>query len=618
MGIRPVVEKKREVFADLHGHPIVNRVLQNRGVQSIDEIEYSLQKLLHYKSMKGLDVAPLLIEKAILEDRQIVILGDFDCDGATSTAIITEGLWSLGAKKVHYMVPHRVRHGYGLSPKVVEEFKRYKPGLLITVDNGISAFDGVDAVREHLPDCDILITDHHLESDRGQPNADCIVNPNQTGCEFPSKSIAGCGVAFYTVAATRAHMEASGALKKLGIQKPCMKPLLDILSLGTVADVVPLDINNRNMVDAGLKRINQGYVRPGLRALLEKKQKQIGKIESSDFGFAVGPCLNAAGRLEDMTIGIQCLLARDTHIAEQLAIQLVELNERRKSIEKEMKGQAEFEMEVSEAEYGHVVYNPDWHEGVVGIVASRIKDAVNRPTICMCNTQDANFIQAEIDEKLSIGASPEDLAKQYEALENACIKGSARSVDGIHVKFLLDRIAQKHDYIFAGYGGHAMAAGLSIVKKHLPEFQRLFDQYCQEAMTAEILEGKFEVDVREIDARYLTLENAMIFKALTPWGQKFEEPTFSGTFDVVSKKPVGDGSHLKLVLRKDGVVFDAIAFNVVRDGVDPVGEVVEVVFKLSMNEFRGRVSMQLMVDFIQTINNTVGVHEDEFWTAEAV
>lgn len=616
--LRPVVERQKKTHAVVHPHPVVNRVLQNRGVSAPDEIEYSLGKLLDYRTMKGIDIAARLIEDAIMMNHQIVILGDFDCDGATSTTIMTEGLLSLGAKKVHFMVPHRMKHGYGLTPKVVEEFKNKDPRLLITVDNGIAAFDGVDAVRKELPDCKILVTDHHLESDRGQPDADCIVDPCQAGCDFPSKSIAGCGVAFYTIMAARARMDSNNSFSKLGINKPSLAPLLDVLALGTVADVVPLDMNNRNIVDAGLRMINRGLVRPGLRAVLEKKKKTIGKIEASDFGFAAGPCLNAAGRLEDMTLGIKCLLAKDEHEARSLAHNLVDLNEKRKSIEKDMKDQAEFEIETSQAEFGHVVYNPDWHEGVVGIVASRVKDATNRPAICMTNTEGANEVLSRIREKEALGASEAEIKDLYDELDDSYIKGSARSVEGIHVKHLLDRIAKKHDEIFVGYGGHSMAAGLTIVKKHLGKFQKVFDEFVKEEMTEEILEGKLEVDIKEIGAEHLTLDNARLFKSVTPWGQKFEEPTFSGTFDVVSKKPVGNGDHLKLVLRKDGVNFDAIAFNVVKNGVDPVGDIVEVVFKMSINEFRGKVSMQLMVDFIQTTNKTEEVSEDEFWTAEAV
>lgn len=614
---RPIVEKRPQTAGAIHPNPLLNRIFQNRGLSTPDDIQYGLNKLLDYSSMMGLDQASSLISEAILSGHTIMILGDFDCDGATSTSIMAEGLASLGARRVEFMVPHRMKHGYGLTPKVVEDFKEKNPQLLITVDNGIAAFDGVNAVRKELPDCKILVTDHHLASDSGLPDADCIVDPCQPGCSFPSKNIAGCGVAFYTVMATRAYMEDQNHFQSLGIEKPSLAPLLDILALGTVADVVPLDQNNRVIVDAGLRMINKGLVRPGLRAILEEKKKVIGKIQASDFGFAAGPCLNAAGRLEDMTLGIKCLLSKNPQESQMLAKELVELNDKRKSIEHDMKEEAEYQLERSPFEYGHVIYNPEWHEGVVGIVASRVKDATNRPAICMTNTETANEILDIIKEKESLGADHNEVAALYEKLGDAPIKGSARSVDGIHVKHLIDKISKKHSYIFLGYGGHAMAAGLSIYRKHLEEFQVLFDKYVKEHMTDEILAGKIEVDVSDLPPQHMTLDNAILFKNATPWGQKFEEPVFSGTFHVLEKKIVG-AKHLKMKLVKDSAVFDGIAFNVVKDGVDPFNDIVDVVYKLSINEFRGRVSLQLMVDFMQNTEQTNEENDNEFWSREAV
>lgn len=600
---RVIVERERKSDFVAHHNPVLARTLQNRGVSDASELNYSLKDLIHFKYMKGTSEGAKLIFEAIKNDHRIMILGDFDCDGATSTAIMVEGLRLLGAKKVDFMVPSRTKHGYGLSPKVAQEFVSYDPQLLITVDNGISAFEGVDAVRSLFPECKILITDHHLPSDKGNPNADAIINPSQKGCPFPSKSIAGCGVAFYTMLAARSEMHTAGYFTSMGMDYPDLKSLLDILALGTVADVVPLDKNNRLLVAVGLRRINAGQVRPGMRSILEQKKKVIGKIVSQDFGFAAGPCINAAGRLEDMSIGIRCLLSEGDELPIRYAEELVSLNEKRKSIENDMKDEAVKALEGSNFKSANVVFNPSWHEGVVGIVASRIKEMTNRPAICMTNTEERSEYQSLLDEAIARGESEDVIIAMRAHLAELPIKGSVRSVEGVHIKHLIDSIHKEHDYILLGYGGHAMAAGLNIKARYLEEFRFLFDSYVAEHLPKEVLDGHVYVDIKNVDSRELTLELAEQISSLTPWGQHFEEPVFSGVFEVTNHR-ILQNKHLKLDLRSQGRNFEAIAFNVYsgkeEDAVYSFGDSVEIVFKVSVNEFRGNRKLNLMISQIIT------------------
>lgn len=603
MKLKPIVEATQKSTSHIHSNPVLNRVYQNRGLLSSDEIDYPLKNLLKPDGMKGMDKATDIILNHILSDSKIIIVGDYDCDGATATTIAVEGLTLLGAKNVSFMVPDRIKHGYGLSPEIVRLVGEQSPDLIITVDNGIASFAGCEAVKQLEKTCQIVVTDHHLASDNGLPDADAIVNPNQPGCNFKSKNIAGCGVIFYVVMALRAKMRERGIFEKLGMSEPSMTGLLDVLALGTVADVVTLDYNNRILVTHGLKLINLGLCRPGIKAVLELKKRQIGNIVSSDMGFSAGPCFNAAGRLDDMRLGIKCMLEKDEGRALEYAETLFELNQQRKELSAEMETEAVRilkEYKIDESLYGVSLHEPSWHEGVIGILASRIKERLNRPVIIFTDTHQTSEARAALQDAISRGA-PEMELRDLETLLGDCdIKGSARSLPGIHLKHVLDHINKTDPAILSKFGGHAMAAGLSLKYRHYEAFQREFDKLVRLDLSEEMLLGKLEVDIKNIDPALITLETAELLKVSGPWGQNFTQPVFSQEFTVESHRILGE-KHLKMTVKPTGsdMVFDAICFNCIENNVLPFNGKFESVFSMDVNEWRGRKSLQLMLHCIQ-------------------
>ncbi len=602
--LKPIIERKPQVEAYLHHHPVINRVLQNRGVSAIDEMEYSLSKLVDPWLMKNMEDACKLLHQELLAGSKVVIVGDFDCDGATSTSIAVEGLKALGFKDVHFIIPDRVIHGYGLTPSIVKLAAELEPDLIVTVDNGIASFDGARAVAELERPCKLLITDHHLPADGGQlPTADCIINPNQTGCPFPSKDLAGCGVMFYTIMAFRGYLRKVGYFEQMGIDQPNIMPLIDLVALGTVADVVPLDFNNRILVDAGIKRIRAGHGRHGIMAILEVANKNPAKLVASDFGFAVGPRINAAGRLEDMTQGINCLLSLDYDEALEMATRLDDLNKQRRDIEADHVFDANMlidQFKLRERK-GVVIHDPSWHPGVVGIVASRIKERINRPIICMTDAGSAQE-QRPIYERIASEGDAKATAEAYQLLLESEVKGSARSIEGVHLKHVLDHISKKHPEILTKFGGHAMAAGLSLKFKDLERFKQLFDEEIALGVTDEMLLGSIEVDIKNVGPEALSLELAREIREMGPWGQKFPEPTLHGRFKVINTRVLKE-KHLKLTvsLEDDPLKkFDAICFNCIEDGELPIGDSFEAAFVLDINEYPpGNEKLQLMLREIQ-------------------
>lgn len=579
---KKVREKKAAVHSTVHPDPLLNKIYQNRGVESSKELSYGLSNLLPPWTMKDIDRAVDKIIEHIHKGSNILIVGDYDCDGATSTTIAIEGLYLCGATQVDFVVPDRALHGYGISIPLVEDIQSLKvvdkiPDLIITVDNGISAFDGAVAVKELLPSCDLVITDHHLADAKGAlPIAEAIVNPNRIDCQFESKNIAGCGVIFYVIMALRSKMDSGGDFTKLGLNKPDLRGLLDVLALGTVADVVTLDYNNRIIVATGIGRINRGLVRPGIKALLEVGSRKLGEIVASDMGFAVGPRINAAGRMSDMSIGIRCLLAKEEQEANEIARELDYLNRQRREVEQEMVADANVNPEFDDTKFGVTILGNDWHEGVVGIVSARIKEKLNRPVICFTQTEPHNG--------------------------RGVVKGSARSVKGIHLKHILVEIHSINPNIMIKFGGHAMAAGLSIYEEHYGEFSRLFNERVEASITQDILDGLTEVDIEDMPEEFIRIDKAKLLESSGPWGQNFEEPVFAGTFDVISDKPLQD-KHLRLELQKGSARVTGIWFNCIDESYseNPYRGKVKAVFSLAVNRFRGNETAQLMIKHVEMI-----------------
>jgi len=552
---------------------LLQKIYQHRNINEFSDTEKSLEKLLPYHKLADIEKSSNLLYKHLLSQSSITIIGDFDADGATSTTVAIKCLKMLGAQNVNFLVPDRFKYGYGLTPEIVEAAnEKYSPQLIVTVDNGISSIEGVKKAK----DCniDVLVTDHHLAGNT-LPEADAIVNPNQPDDEFESKNLAGVGVIFYVMLALRNKLKALDWFEKNQINPPNLGSVLDIIALGTVADVVPLDLNNRILVNQGLKRVRVGHACVGIKALIEVSGRNEQSLVASDFGFALGPRLNAAGRLEDMGIGINCLLSENIQQARAYAKQLDALNKERREIEGQMQEKAlktldnlKFDDQVP---MGMCMYDPDWHQGVIGILASRIKDKLHRPVII--------FAQGD----------------------NGEIKGSARSIPGIHIRDTLDSIATQHPQLIKKFGGHAMAAGLSIEENAFTQFAKEFTTEIERTISEEDLQQIILSD-GELSDNDLTLDMAQVLKNAEPWGQAFPEPKFDGIFFVRERRVVGE-KHLKLQLQPQNSQkwFDAIAFNILSDRNDMAFEVntlVEVVYKLDVNEFRGNRSLQLMLDYI--------------------
>ena len=547
---------------------LLTRLYAARGVQSQAELDKSLARLIPYQQLKGIDAAVDLLVVALEQRQRILIVGVFDADGATASTVGMLGLRLLGAAHVDYLVPNRFEYGYGLTPEIVEVALTRTPQLLITVDNGISSIEGVAAAKK--AGLSVLVTDHHLPGNE-LPAADAIVNPNQPGCDFPSKALAGVGVIFYVLIALRARLNSLGWYQNS--KAPNIAELLDLVALGSVADVVPLDANNRILVHQGLERIRAGRARPGLKAILEVAKRDPSKITSTDLGFILGPRLNAAGRLDDMSLGIECLLTDDANAAREMAAQLDEMNQDRKSIEQGMQREALAQLKdltIDSMPFGLCLFDPEWHQGVIGILASRLKEKYFRPTFAFADAGDG------------------------------MLKGSGRSVPGFHIRDALSVVAAQHPDLISKYGGHAMAAGLTLPEANFPLFCEAFDAEVRRQLREEDLTGRMLSD-GSLAVEEFHLELARALRNAGPWGQHFPEPLFHGVFQLVEQRIVGE-RHLKVVLKTEcgSVKLDGIAFGIDRDvWPNPTIRWVELAYKLDLNEFRGNETVQLMIAHIE-------------------
>lgn len=571
-----MIEIKRRPEADISGFSDaiparLKRIYASRGITHDGELERGAKGLLSYNQLHGMAQAVDLLEQALRNNQRIIIVGDFDADGATSSALSVLAFKMLGCKNVDYLVPNRFDDGYGLSPEVVDQALAKGVEVIMTVDNGVSSLSGVAYAKEK--GLTVVVTDHHLPGDI-LPNADAIVNPNLNECGFPSKALCGVGVAFYLMLALRAQLRATDWFTQQNIPEPNLAELLDLVALGTVADVVALDGNNRILVHQGLQRIRAGRCRPGIQALIEVANRDPQKIVTSDLGFALGPRINAAGRLDDMAFGVELLLCDNIQSARRMATELDGLNQTRKEIEQGMKEEAlaiceRLKFSANDMPYGLVLFQKDWHQGVIGILASRIKEKFHRPVICFADAG------------------------------NEQIKGSCRSIPGLHMRDVLDLIDTQNPGMIAKFGGHAMAAGLTIDTKQLDAFSRAFDQAVRNELGEDELKGVLLTD-GELEANEFNLDTAEMLRAGGPWGQQFPEPTFDGTFRLLHQKLVG-GKHLKMMVEPlhGGSVIDAIAFNVdLKRWPDASVQQVELVYRLDINEFRGNRSVQLMIEHL--------------------
>lgn len=552
-------------------HPVLQKIYSNRGITDAIELDCGVKRLTNYQNLKGIEQAVRVISTAMQRNAKITIVGDFDADGATSTALCLLALTEMGARHVDHLVPNRFEFGYGLSPEIVDIAAQQGTDVIITVDNGISCLQGVAHAKSL--GMEVVITDHHLPAEQ-LPNADAIVNPNQPDCPFPSKMLAGVGVAFYVMLALRADLHASGWFEQQQISIPNLANYLDLVAVGTVADVVPLDNNNRILVHQGLQRIRAGKCRPGITAMLAVANRDHNTLSAVDLGFVIGPRLNAAGRLDDMSLGIACLLANAQSHARNLAVELDRLNQERKSIEHSMQQEAlakvnQLNMDESSLPNGIVLYQDDFHAGVIGIVAGRLKERFHRPTIVFAEeSQDT-------------------------------IKGSARSIQGVHIRDALELVNTRFPGLIIKFGGHAMAAGLSINKADYSAFVDAFNVALAQWQETIGQSGSTLTDGALPDDCF-NLEFANQLRQAGPWGQGFEEPVFDDVFALVDQRIVGE-KHLKMVLQTEqGELIDAIAFNVdVEKWPNLSARNVHVAYKLDINHFRGKSTLQLLVHTIK-------------------
>ena len=547
--------------------PALKQIYANRGVDRLDDITLPLSQLAPPSALKGAQAAAEMLADAIEFHASVVIVGDFDADGATSCALAVSLLKQMGLEEVTYLVPNRFEFGYGLTPEIVGIAAQYQPDVLVTVDNGIASIDGVMAAQ--MLGMSVIITDHHLPGDT-LPEADIIVNPNQPGCPFPSKALAGVGVMFYVLTALRAELRGRGWFESMGIDIPNLADALDLVALGTVADVVPLDKNNRTLVAAGLARMRSGRARPGIEALFEVAGRDISQVSSTDLGFVAGPRLNAAGRLDDMSVGIECLLAESSASARILATQLNDFNKERKEIERTMQTDAmtlleKGDLSVGDEDFALSLFREDWHQGVVGILASRIRERFHRPTIVFAQSGDGE------------------------------LKGSGRSIPGVHLRDALDRVATSTPDLITKFGGHAMAAGLSLSQDDLPRFREAFNR-----VVAQALKGSLPDQVTVTDGQLpesdLTLGLAEALESGGPWGQAFEAPSFEGVFTISDMRVVGE-KHLKFRLFTEAGLIDAIAFNAeVETWTRDKPKTLRCVYRPCVNEYRGERRLQLQIE----------------------
>ena len=565
-----VTQRTGVISSELDAAPLpraLKQIYANRGVDRLDDITLPLSQLAPPSALKGAQAAAEMLADAIEFHASVVIVGDFDADGATSCALAVSLLKQMGLEEVTYLVPNRFEFGYGLTPEIVGIAAQYQPDVLVTVDNGIASIDGVMAAQ--MLGMSVIITDHHLPGDT-LPEADIIVNPNQPGCPFPSKALAGVGVMFYVLTALRAELRQRGWFESMGIDIPNLADALDLVALGTVADVVPLDKNNRTLVAAGLARMRSGRARPGIEALFEVAGRDISQVSSTDLGFVAGPRLNAAGRLDDMSVGIECLLAESSASARALATQLNDFNKERKEIERTMQTDAmalleKGDLSVGDEDFALSLFREDWHQGVVGILASRVRERFHRPTIVFAQSGDGE------------------------------LKGSGRSIPGVHLRDALDRVATSTPGLITKFGGHAMAAGLSLSHDDLPRFRETFNR-----VVAQALKGSLPDHVTVTDGQLphsdLTLVLAEALESGGPWGQGFEAPSFEGVFTISDMRVVGE-KHLKFRLITDAGLIDAIAFNAdVETWTRDTPKALRCVYRPCVNEYRGDRRLQLQIE----------------------
>ncbi|EAB5019192.1 single-stranded-DNA-specific exonuclease RecJ [Salmonella enterica] len=566
---RREADETAELPADLP--PLLRRLYASRGVRSARELERSVKGMLPWQQLSGIDNAVEILYNAFREGTRIIVVGDFDADGATSTALSVLGMRALGCDNISYLVPNRFEDGYGLSPEVVDQAKARGAQLIVTVDNGISSHAGVAHAKTlGIP---VIVTDHHLPGDT-LPDAEAIINPNLRDCEFPSKSLAGVGVAFYLMLALRTFLRDKGWFDERNIAPPNLAALLDLVALGTVADVVPLDANNRILTWQGLSRIRAGKCRPGIKALLEISNRDPQQLAASDLGFALGPRLNAAGRLDDMSVGVALLLCDNLGEARVLASELDALNQTRKEIEQGMQAEAlilceKLERSSETLPGGLAMYHPEWHQGVVGILASRIKERFHRPVIAFAPAGDGT------------------------------LKGSGRSIQGLHMRDALERLDTLYPDLMIKFGGHAMAAGLSLEEHKFEQFQQRFGELVTEWLDPALLQGEVISD-GPLSAAEMSMEVAQLLRDAGPWGQMFPEPLFDGRFRLLQQRLVGE-RHLKVMVEPvgGGPLLDGIAFNIDTTCWPDNGvREVELAYKLDINEFRGNRSLQIIIDDI--------------------
>lgn len=576
MASRPEIRRRERAVEPPAGfHPVVARVLAARGVSDAAELDAGLGNLLP-PVLADLEPACERLERALRSGEAILVVGDFDADGATSTALAVRALRALGHEAVDYLVPNRFDYGYGLSPELVEIAAERTPGLILTVDNGISAHAGVEAAAAR--GIDTIVTDHHLPGET-RPPAAAVVNPNRADCGFASKNLAGVGVVFYLFIALRKRLAEGGYLAARGIDAPNLASLLDLVALGTVADVVALDRNNRILVEQGLRRIRAGRGSPGVQALLQVAGRDPAGIAAGDLGYAVAPRLNAAGRLADMALGIETLLATDTARAGELAARLDALNRERRDIESQMREQADREIErlrdllagERELPAGIVLHDSRWHQGVIGILAGRVREAVHRPVAIFADAGDGS------------------------------LKGSLRSVPGLHVRDVLAAIDARHPGMIARFGGHAMAAGLTLEPQRLEDFRDGFAAEIERIVGADA-PGRILLTDGPLATPELNLETAEALRHASPWGAGFPEPVFDGEFEIRSHRTVGD-RHLKMSVTPIGErqSVDAIAFFADAALRESPGSRARLVYRLEVNEFRGRRDPQLVIEHMEPL-----------------
>lgn len=561
---------KKIIYADtaskaapLNVHPVLEKVFHTRGIKSDDELNLELSELESYHQLKGIDEAVSLLLPVVLEQESLLVVGDFDVDGASSVALVMQALRMFGAKNLNYLVPNRFEHGYGLSVEIVEQARAFKPDLIMTVDNGISSIEGVAKAQEY--GIKVLISDHHLPAET-LPCAQAIVNPNQLGCEFKSKAACGCAVAFYIMSALRSELDKRGYFDT----KPSMVEFLDLVALATIADLVPLDKNNRILVNQGVRRIRAGKARAGIQALIQIAKRDYATLKSSDLGFSVGPRLNAAGRLDDMSVGIECLLSHSPATAYSLAQELNNLNQERRNIEEGMQQEAlrllqQKELQNASVENGLCLYEPSWHQGVIGILASRIKEQTQCPVIALADD------------------------------DGGKLKGSARSIKGFHIRDALEAINSAHPNMLLSFGGHAMAAGLSLQAHNYAPFKQAFSEYCALHISPELLEHSWLVDA-DLEVQHVSEELACAIESFLPWGQGFSAPLFTGEFTLIEHRLLGQKHFKARLMPKGGTEpVEGICFNIKADKIPPKKAPIRLVYELDMNHFQGRSQLQLLI-----------------------